>query len=123
MEKLRVGLLFGGRSVEHEVSLASATSILKALDPTRYDVALIAIGHDGRWHLGAPPLPPEAAVEGQEVTLPAVPGQRTITAASVVLSLTLVGRRGARHSGNPEDRVGICDSRRDERYQHLSPRR
>jgi D-alanine-D-alanine ligase len=82
MEKLRVGLLFGGRSVEHEVSLASATSILKALDPTRYEVALVAIGQDGRWHLGAPPLPPEAAVQGEEVTLPAVPGQHTITSTS-----------------------------------------
>jgi D-alanine-D-alanine ligase len=82
MEKLRVGLLFGGRSVEHEVSLASATSILKALDPTRYEVALVAIDPEGRWHLGAPPLPPEATVGGEEVTLPAFPGSRTITAAS-----------------------------------------
>jgi len=82
MEKLRVGLLFGGRSVEHEVSLSSATSILKALDPTRYDVALVAIDPEGRWHLGAPPLPPEATVSGEEVTLPAVPSPRTITAAS-----------------------------------------
>jgi D-alanine-D-alanine ligase len=82
MEKLRVGLLFGGRSVEHEVSLASATSILKALDPTRYDVALVAIGQDGRWHLGAPPLPPEAAVQGAEVNLPAVPGPHTLTSSS-----------------------------------------
>ena len=48
MGRLRVGLLFGGRSVEHEVSLASATSILRALDPTRYDVALVAIGQDGQ---------------------------------------------------------------------------
>lgn len=78
MDKLRVGLLFGGRSVEHEVSLASATSILKALDPQRYDVALIAIGPDGRWHLGAPLLPPEAAVTGKEVNLPAAPGERTL---------------------------------------------
>ncbi len=82
MEKLRVGLLFGGRSVEHEVSLASATSILKALDPTRYDVALVAIGQDGRWHLGAPPLAPEAAVQGQEVSLPAAPGPRTMLSSS-----------------------------------------
>ncbi len=82
MEKLRVGLLFGGRSVEHEVSLASATSILKALDPMRYDVSLVAIGQDGRWHLGAPPLPPAATVAGEEVTLPAVPGASTITSIS-----------------------------------------
>jgi D-alanine-D-alanine ligase len=82
MEKLRVGLLFGGRSVEHEVSLASATSILKALDPSRYDVALVGIDQSGRWHLAAPPLPPEAAVRGEEVTLPAVPGSRAITSTS-----------------------------------------
>jgi D-alanine-D-alanine ligase len=49
MDRLRVGLLFGGRSVEHEVSLASATSILKALDPQRYDISLIAIGPRRRW--------------------------------------------------------------------------
>jgi len=35
MEKLQVGLLFGGRSVEHEVSISSANSILHALDPSR----------------------------------------------------------------------------------------
>ncbi len=78
MAKLRVGLLFGGRSVEHEVSLASATSILKALDPSRYDVVLLGVDRAGRWYLGAPPLPAEAVVRGDEVTLPAVPGQRQL---------------------------------------------
>ncbi len=78
MPKLKVGLLFGGRSVEHEVSLASATSIHKALDPTRYEVRLIAVDRDGRWHLGQPELPPEATVEGRVVHLPAVPGRHTL---------------------------------------------
>ena len=78
MPKLRVGLLFGGRSVEHEISLASATSIHKALDPTHYEVTLIAVDRDGRWHLGAPELPPEATVEGRVVNLPAVPGEHTL---------------------------------------------
>ena len=74
MAKLRLGLLFGGRSVEHEVSLSSATSILRALDPTRYDVTLISVGHDGRWRLGAPSLPaPAEQAEGREVRLPAAP--------------------------------------------------
>ena len=41
--KIRVGLLFGGRSVEHQVSLSSATSIFQALDTDRYDVTLIAV--------------------------------------------------------------------------------
>ena len=75
MDKLRVGLLFGGRSVEHEVSLSSANSILGALDPSRYEVTLVAIGPDGSWHLGAPSLPLASAVEGEEVNLPAVPGE------------------------------------------------
>jgi D-alanine-D-alanine ligase len=75
MPKLRVGLLFGGRSVEHEVSIASATSILQALDPERYDVSLIAIDADGRWHLGSgATLLPAGTIEGSEVLLPAVPG-------------------------------------------------
>jgi D-alanine-D-alanine ligase len=75
MPKLRVGLLFGGRSVEHEVSIASATSILQALDPERYDVSLIAIDCDGRWHLGSgAALLPAGTIEGSEVLLPAVPG-------------------------------------------------
>ena len=43
MERRRVGLLFGGRSVEHEVSLASAKSVLEALDPDRFDTTLIAL--------------------------------------------------------------------------------
>jgi D-alanine-D-alanine ligase len=82
MAKLRIGLVFGGRSVEHEVSVTSATCILKALDPTRYDVALIAIDHQGRWHLGSPALPPEAAANGAEVMLPAVPGEASLVSMS-----------------------------------------
>lgn len=75
MGKLRVGLLFGGRSVEHEVSLSSATSIFNALDSDRYDVTLIAIDREGHWRLGAGvEALPEAAVTGSEVRLPAVPG-------------------------------------------------
>jgi len=80
--KLRVGLLFGGRSVEHAVSIASARSILDALDRSRYDVDLVAIDQDGRWHLGSPSLPPEATVKGEEVTLPAVPGEHTLVSAA-----------------------------------------
>ena len=48
-KKIRVGVIFGGRSVEHEVSLVSATSIMKALDPGRYEVVPIGITKEGRW--------------------------------------------------------------------------
>jgi D-alanine-D-alanine ligase len=78
MSKLRVGLLFGGRSVEHEVSLTSATSIHSALDPARYEITLIAIDREGRWRLGNPELPPEATLRGEVVNLPAAPGEDTL---------------------------------------------
>ncbi|HEY4049498.1 MAG TPA: D-alanine--D-alanine ligase family protein [Acidobacteriaceae bacterium] len=48
-KKLRVGVLFGGRSGEHEVSLLSAASVLKAIDPAKYDVVPIGITKQGRW--------------------------------------------------------------------------
>jgi D-alanine-D-alanine ligase len=50
-KKLRVGVIFGGRSGEHEISLMSARSILDALDPARYEPVLIGIDRAGRWHL------------------------------------------------------------------------
>jgi D-alanine-D-alanine ligase len=78
MEKLRIGLVYGGRSVEHEVSITSANSILSALDPARYEVTLVAVSQTGRWHLGAPGMLPEAVARGDEVTLPAIPGHSTL---------------------------------------------
>jgi D-alanine-D-alanine ligase len=48
-KKLRVGVIFGGRSGEHEVSLLSAASILEAIDRTRFDVVPIGITKEGRW--------------------------------------------------------------------------
>lgn len=52
MTKLKVGLIFGGRSGEHEVSLVSAHSILQALDKNKYDVVPIGITKEGRWVVG-----------------------------------------------------------------------
>ena len=49
MKKLRVGILFGGRSGEHEVSLLSAASVLSAIDKSKYDVVPIGITKQGRW--------------------------------------------------------------------------
>ena len=53
-EKLRVAILMGGRSSEHDVSVTSARSVLEALDRGRYDVRAIEIGRDGRWQLPRP---------------------------------------------------------------------
>src|SRR5580698_9642086 len=49
MAKLRVGILFGGRSGEHEISLLSAASVLNAIDKTKYEVVPIGITKDGHW--------------------------------------------------------------------------
>src|SRR6478752_3713282 len=49
MQKLRVGILFGGRSGEHEVSLLSAASVLNAIDKEKYEVVPIGITKEGRW--------------------------------------------------------------------------
>ncbi|HEY6508188.1 MAG TPA: D-alanine--D-alanine ligase family protein [Vicinamibacterales bacterium] len=71
--KLRIGVVFGGRSGEHEVSIASAASICQHLDPTRYDVVPIHIAKDGTWSLpGAAPTLLSAADVHQQVEARAV---------------------------------------------------
>src|SRR5271170_5867501 len=49
MKKIRVGILFGGRSGEHEVSLLSAASVFNAIDKDKYEVVPIGITKEGRW--------------------------------------------------------------------------
>lgn len=56
-DRLRLGLVFGGRSAEHDVSVVSARSVARALDPDRYRTVPMAIGRDGRW------ASPEVAAE------------------------------------------------------------
>src|ERR1700741_3532847 len=100
MNKLRVGILFGGRSGEHEVSLLSAASVINAIDKSRYEVVPIGITKEGHWltadkaerllggkasapdrqsdrHLraGDPTTTPGAALlaRGEEVLVPPVP--------------------------------------------------
>ncbi len=51
MSRIRVGVIFGGRSSEHEISLRSALSIMSAMDPARYEVVPIGIARDGHWYL------------------------------------------------------------------------
>ncbi len=96
-KKLRIGILFGGRSGEHEVSLLSAASILKAIDKKKYDVVPIGITREGRWVTAAdahalltgkqppenprlagdPEATPTAAVlrRGEAIIVPPVPAE------------------------------------------------
>ena len=50
-KKIRLGVLFGGRSAEHEVSIQSARNIVEALDKQKYEVVLVGIDHAGQWYL------------------------------------------------------------------------
>jgi D-alanine-D-alanine ligase len=76
-KKLRVGVLFGGRSGEHEVSLTSAASLLKVLDPAKYEVVPIGITREGRWLVGSAvdELLPDILKHGKPVTPAVVPGE------------------------------------------------
>jgi len=51
MAKLRVGIVFGGKSAEHEVSLQSAKNIVEAIDKSRFEVVLLGIDKQGGWHI------------------------------------------------------------------------
>jgi len=52
IKKIRLGVLFGGRSGEHEVSLTSAAAVMKALDPAKYELVPVGITREGRWRVG-----------------------------------------------------------------------
>jgi D-alanine-D-alanine ligase len=82
-KKLRVGVVFGGRSGEHEVSVASAASVMEALDKDKYEVVPIGITHEGRWLAGSDPrriiagVEMEAAGQDSEVTAVVITGDPT----------------------------------------------
>lgn len=83
--RIRLGLLFGGRSCEHEVSVTSARSVLAAIDGDKYDVTMIGITKEGRWLLADDATRVlEAGVVGDE-KLPSVmldyPGSRALVAS------------------------------------------
>src|SRR5699024_993904 len=96
--RIRVALVVGGRSGEHEVSCATAAGVMRALDPDRYEIVPVGITTDGRWVEG--PSDPDAldlAAHG-EIT----------TGAEVLLRLD-VGRElvaGSGHSANDDNVAG-----------------
>jgi D-alanine-D-alanine ligase len=118
MKKLRVGVLFGGRSGEHEVSLLSAASVVDAIDKSKYEVVPIGITKDGRWltagdaeallhgkppeeskHLraGDPEATPGAAVlaRGEAVVVPPEPVHRGATSLTPFQGDTSTLRRAS----------------------------
>jgi D-alanine-D-alanine ligase len=79
-KRLRVGVLFGGRSGEHEVSLASAASVIRGLDPDKYEAVPIGITKDGHWLVGegAIKMLPEILKGGRRVMLTADPTEAAL---------------------------------------------
>jgi D-alanine-D-alanine ligase len=73
-QRIRVALVFGGRSTEHAISCVTAGSVLKAIDREKYDVVPIGIATDGRWVLEADD--PDKYVLGGRRQLPSVDGSR-----------------------------------------------
>jgi D-alanine-D-alanine ligase len=80
--RVRVAILAGGRSSEHEISLASARSVLESLDPTSYEVVTVAIGRDGRWELGSG----DGSV-AETLPVPAANAPATLGSVDVVLPI------------------------------------
>jgi D-alanine-D-alanine ligase len=79
-KRLRIGILFGGRSGEHEVSLASAASVIRGLDPDKYEPLPIGITKEGHWLIGAgaQKMLPEVLRGGQRVMMTADPSDAAL---------------------------------------------
>jgi D-alanine-D-alanine ligase len=68
--RLRVAVIMGGRSSEHDISVASARSVLDSLDPERYEVRSVEIGRDGKWELPRVQPPQLGRGEGEKLPVP-----------------------------------------------------
>ena len=101
--RIRVGVLFGGKSGEHEVSLLSAQSVIRALDKTKYEVIPIGITKEGRWLTRGDPM---KALTGGAVTIADLLGTPSIVEPESSISLPVPRRRelipGVQADGIPE---------------------
>jgi len=109
-KRLRVGVIFGGRSGEHEVSLASARSVMAAMDKNKYEPVPIGITKEGRWLLGGDSLPVlEQAVrdgmQAEEIAARALHPRELVPVSSV-------GLTAAGNPQNPLARDEHADGRR-----------
>ena len=98
MSKIRVGVVLGGRSGEHEVSLESARSVIGALDRSKYDVVPIGIDREGRWLLQGDPL---AILAGTSTT--SEPGTELVAPSTGNAMLSISGHP----SGDAGDAIDI----------------
>jgi D-alanine-D-alanine ligase len=112
VKKLRVGVIYGGRSGEHEVSIASAASVIKALDRSRYEPVPVRIEKDGRWTI-ADRLP--TAISAAEVieqarvvaARPPRPGRETVLVAHPTEDTLLTIERRQLRGSDPDAEQAI----------------
>jgi len=105
--KIRLALVFGGQSAEHEVSLSSARSVMAAVDPARYEVLSIAISPRGDWLVGAPavallsaaPVSPASGHEARGSAPPALAAHGP-DAAGIARALSPVAPRDSDSRGS-----------------------
>jgi D-alanine-D-alanine ligase len=114
VKRLRVGVIYGGRSGEHEVSVASAASIFKHIDRARYEAVPIRIERDGRWTLAdRAPVATSAADVIEQARLaaarPARPGRDTLVAAypSPETLITVERRRESDAGDRPAEQAAV----------------
>jgi D-alanine-D-alanine ligase len=111
-KKIRVGVLFGGRSGEHEISLRSALTIISAMDPKHYEVVPIGVARDGKWYLRndavaelrtAAPRLQALGRGGIQVSLPPNPGRHTLIPIEAKNGDVRAARRNHREMPGPLD--------------------
>ena len=102
MKKLRVGILFGGRSGEHEVSLLSAASVFNAIDKSKFEVVPIGITKEGRWLTAADA---ERLLQGKGVS---ESGSQSPSAGRRPRGDSWRGRAGKRRGGNVSARAAAA---------------
>ena len=102
VKRVRVGVVFGGRSGEHEVSLASAAAVIAHLDPERYERIPICIGRDGRWSLTSAPrgsLTAAEAIESARSAAGAAAGGREVHLLARPAATQLLAEAGGAPAG------------------------
>jgi D-alanine-D-alanine ligase len=98
-KKIRLAVIFGGRSGEHEVSLLSAASVMRAIDRSKYDIHPVGITPSGRWLTTGDPMRALEAGEGDALLL----GSREVAPAPDARALTVAVQRGALVPGTQEN--------------------
>ena len=102
--RLRVGVLFGGESPEHEVSLRSAKNVIEAIDRERYDVVLIGIDRRGRWHLADESRFLRHASDPRRIRLPDAPIRLAVTPGRRARIVPVVPNGPGERAGSGEAR-------------------